>query len=452
MPGSEDAGRIAKAPRFNSLLSHALLLAIGMVTLFVGTSMCIMVFRASPSSNTISLYETARLMQRLPIGKTPSGVSVERTESPPRSETDATSRILADGLAAFTGQPREAVRLHLEPGPQVPLAVLERERQLFSADRAFNPTIFGAFTASLRNPDGSWTTVTRRQTNPFVLWQIKHLYFILGWSLFGLLLALWFSHLIAKPIRQFSEATERVMGGNFVAIPETGPNEIRQAARTLNEMQTRIRNYVAERTSMVGAIAHDLRSPLSRLNFYLAGASDEIRANAQAEIREMEELIRVTLDFVEHDSRPPEPERLDLSLLVEGIIDDYHDMGGNVQMAQRGSMILTGDALLLKRLFANLIGNALKYAGGASVAVHEDQGFAVVDVVDEGPGMSNETIARAFEPFYRGEPSRNRRTGGVGLGLSIVKFAVDSHDGSVELANLEQGGLRARVKIPLSVD
>ncbi|WP_245953875.1 sensor histidine kinase [Parasphingopyxis lamellibrachiae] len=163
----------------------------------------------------------------------------------------------------------------------------------------------------------------------------------------------------------------------------------------------------------------------------------------------MEQMIAVTLDFVQNETRTQAPEPMELSLLVEGVVDDLADLGKDVRMSGSESVTINGDPILLRRVFVNLIQNALSYAGRARVSVRIDAGSAIVEVVDDGPGMSELDLVRAFEPFYRAENSRNRSTGGMGLGLAIVHRAVLAHGGVVQLMNRPSGGLCARVSLPL---
>jgi len=193
-----------------------------------------------------------------------------------------------------------------------------------------------------------------------------------------------------------------------------------------------------------------LRAPLSRLHFHLASAPPSLRDAVGEEIREMERMIEVTLDFVENEIRPMIHEPIDLSMLVESVAEDFADVGKDVEVIATEPATIVGDPMLLKRLFANLIENAIKYGQSASMKVEHRGSNAIITVSDDGKGMSEEELNRAFEPFYRGEPSRNRKTGGVGLGLSIVKSAADAHGGMVELSNKPAGGLTVTVVLPLA--
>jgi len=286
--------------------------------------------------------------------------------------------------------------------------------------------------------------------DPLLEWQQATVNWILASVLLAFPFAWLFSRRLAKPIRAFAQAAERI-GRNQLVEPVKlqGPSEIRLAAEALNDMQARLQRYIGERTSVVGAIAHDLRTPLSRLHFHLESAPEALKQKAAEEIAEMEAMIAATLEFVQNEGRRQPSEPIDLGLLVEGVVDDLTDLGHQAEFTNGTTAVVRGDAVLLKRLFANLIINAVTYGNRAEVHVARNNGTVVVDINDEGPGLSDEDMRRAFEPFYRAEGSRNRSTGGIGLGLAIVQSAVRAHGGTVTLSNRTEGGLRARVTLPV---
>jgi two-component system OmpR family sensor kinase len=276
-----------------------------------------------------------------------------------------------------------------------------------------------------------------------IIWMVVFLLLVLPFA--------WlFSKRMARPITAFAHAAERLgRRQRTEPLDLRGPAEIRLAAAAFNEMQARIERYVTERTSMIAAIAHDLRTPLARLAFHLAAAPDAIREKSEAEIAEMKAMISVTLDFVQDETRTQPHEPIDLGLLIEGVIDDFADTGQDAVMTATEAVVVNGDWVLLRRLFSNLVKNALVYGGSAEVSLRLRGDQAIIEVGDRGPGLSPEDLGRAFEPYYRGEGSRNRATGGVGLGLAIVDAAARAHGGKVELSNREGGGLCARVFLPV---
>ncbi|MDB5445833.1 MAG: sensor histidine kinase, partial [Phenylobacterium sp.] len=229
-----------------------------------------------------------------------------------------------------------------------------------------------------------------------------------------------------------------------------GSAEIAVAVAAFNEMQARLRRYVDDRTAMVGAVAHDLRTPLTRLRFRIESAPDEQRAKMAADIEQMEEMISATLAFVRDATRPGERTRLELSSLLESLCDEMAETGADTDVVERGDkVVIEGDPMALRRLFSNLLENAVKFGHRARARVFSDAAYAVVEITDDGPGIPPADAERVFEPFYRREPSRSRQTGGIGLGLAVVRSIARGHGGDVALLNRRGGGLTARVQLPL---
>lgn len=434
----------------NSIHAYMLGLALGLIVVLTALSYSMLSLVVPEERAPVSVYEMSRMVQGLPLAReTPFVHSGMQATAPPQP-ADAVDRLIAAALARRLGMPASDVRVYLNEGDRERHDIIAREIALYDGDGAADPVILGSFALAVRTSPGQWRLITREARNPSTLW--KHIgenTVVIG-LLLSLPLSLWVSARLTRPIRAFAASAERLGAGieeNPVALE--GPTEIRMAARSLNEMQARIARFVRERTSVMGAIAHDLRTPLARLRFHLASAPDSIREAAEDEIREMAQLIGTTLDFVDNESRPKRIEPLDLAMLVEGLVDDFTDMGEDVATIEAQSITILGDVILLRRLFMNLIDNAIKYGSSASVSVKREKDTAVVEVVDDGPGMSEDYIARAFEPFFRGEPSRNRRTGGTGLGLSIVQSAAAAHGGTVQLMNVPGRGISARVSLPI---
>ena len=445
-----------------TIFGHTLMLVVGVVLFFAAVNAAMIFYRPPPRYAPVSAYEVARLLRGLPIAKESPNLVIARVDHIPVVAETTRDRLLKVALARNLGRPIGDVFLD-RPGETDPMrrpdgarrrldidAQIEREYRLYDRDGQFNPTVFGGFRVGVRLPDGGWRIVSRGAGDPVRAWQLQMVLGILAAVILMLPVAWLFSKRIARPIRAFASAAETLGRDRQVAdLEPSGPIEIRMAASAFNDMQGRIRRYVLERSSVAGAIAHDLRTPLSRLHFHLADAPEPMRLKAEAEIAEMERMIQATLDFVHNDARSAPPEPLDLALLVEGVVDDMADAGADVRLVKADPAVVAGDPLTLRRLFANLIGNAVHYGKCARVSVIREDGRALVEISDEGPGLSAFDIARVFEPFYRAESSRNRATGGIGLGLAIVKAAAEAHGGEVALVNRVEGGLAARVSLPV---
>jgi len=262
--------------------------------------------------------------------------------------------------------------------------------------------------------------------------------------------AYFFSRWLAKPFGQFAAPAER-FGRDPQAPPMTvnGSSEITKAAAAFNEMQDRLRRYVDDRTSMVAAIAHDLRTPLTRLRFRVEAAPEEAQAKMTADIDQMEAMIAATLTFVRDAQSDPQRTRLELSSLLESVVDDMAETGADVTVENAEKVVIDADSLALRRLLTNLIENALKYGARARCTLSVHDRLAEIDIEDDGPGVPAPELNRVFDPFYRREPSRNRQTGGIGLGLSVARSIARAHGGDVALQNRPQGGLRAKVTLPV---
>ena len=311
------------------------------------------------------------------------------------------------------------------------------------------PLIFGDFKLGVRQSDGRWLVVEPKPTFRFDNWQQRILLILLLSVIAVTPLAWLFARRLAQPITAFADAAERL--GKDPRTPPlsiTGSEEVVAAASAFNMMQERLRRYVEDRTAMVGAIAHDLRTPLTRLKFRIEATPDDVRAKLAADIDQMEAMIAATLGFVRDTNRPAERTKLELASLLESVMDEAAETGGDATVERAEKTVIEGDPVALKRLVSNLVENALKYGGSARGRVYAEDGMAIVEVDDDGPGVSPADLERVFEPFYRGEPSRNRGTGGIGLGLAVVRSLARAHGGDVTLANRPGGGLRASVRLP----
>ncbi len=213
-------------------------------------------------------------------------------------------------------------------------------------------------------------------------------------------------------------------------------------------MQARLASYVEHRTAMVGAIAHDLRTPLARIRFKIDGLAPQAREAIARDVTQMEQMISAALAFVRDASEDRPRELLDLASAVQCVVDNAALLGAEVKMVSAAPLVVQADALGLDGLFTNLVDNAVKYGRRARVRVYLEGEAAVVDVCDSGPGLPEAELERVFEPFYRVEPSRNPQTGGMGIGLSAARGIARAHGGDVMLINGREG-LIARVRLPL---
>jgi len=337
---------------------------------------------------------------------------------------------------------------HLAPaGPESGAFVIDRETHQFTvrADRL----TFAPFSASVRQPDGRWATVEPPHglLSP---WQQRVL---LALAISMLLLAplvWWMARRLTRPIRVFADAAER-LGADPEAEPLTpsGPSEVRTAIQAFNDMQASLRDHMRRRTQTVAAIAHDLRTPLTRLRFRAEQAPEAVRDRMASDIEEMDALIAQAMAYVRGEATPERREAFDLDALAADCAEGFSETGGAVTFDGGGELVVEADPAALRRALANLIANAVKYGGAARVKAFALDGRAVVTVEDDGPGLPDDELEAVFEPFHRAERSRSRETGGAGLGLTVARQAARAHGGDVTLSNRSDGGLVARLDLPL---
>jgi signal transduction histidine kinase len=205
-----------------------------------------------------------------------------------------------------------------------------------------------------------------------------------------------------------------------------------------------------QRTQTIAAIAHDLRTPLTRLRFRAEQAPKTVRERMASDIEEMDALIAQAMAFVRGETTPERREPLDLAALAADCAAGFAETGAAVSFDGGGTLPVEGDAAGVRRALANLIANAVKYGGTARVKAFSADGRAVVEVEDDGPGLDEAELEAVFEPFHRGERSRSRETGGAGLGLTVARQAARAHGGDVVLIRRSEGGLTARLDLPLA--
>lgn len=366
------------------------------------------------------------------------GLTAEMSDSPP-----------VDGLpGAFPFGP-QLLRINLN---LVPLMGVPHWRGIHMAsDPEKHLLIIG-----LRLPDGEWLNQSVHIDPPRPWHSPTFLAAFLLMTAAAAGLTIWAVRRLTAPVRTLAAAAEALgRDVNAPPLPEDGPSEVATAAAAFNTMAARIRRFVQDRTELLTAIGHDLRTPITRLKLRAEFVEDEEqRAKMLADLEELEAMVSATLAFG-RDARTTEPVvTLDLAELLRTVLDEAGDArpGAAEKLSYEGPPHLTTHArpLALKRALANLVSNAVSYGGGACVRlIPPTDGITVVEVEDDGPGIPPSELERVFEPFHRGEPSRNRETGGVGLGLPIARNIFRAHGGDVTLANRPTGGVKATVTLPL---
>ncbi len=274
------------------------------------------------------------------------------------------------------------------------------------------------------------------------------------WGVFTWLLIILFVFAMARrltrPLRQFADASDRLgVDVDAPPLPEKGSRELKRATHAFNQMQERLKRLIDDRTQMLAAISHDLKTMLTRLRLRAEYIEDaEQQGKAFADLSEMEQMLEATLSFARDDSAEEERTRLDLVALLESLCADFVDLGNEVTYFGPDKLIYEGRPIGLKRAFTNLIENGINYGEKVAVRVETKETIIHICFEDQGPGIPDHLRENVFAPFYRIEGSRNRETGGTGLGLSVARTIIRRHGGDILLEDGPGGGLRARVTLP----
>jgi len=270
----------------------------------------------------------------------------------------------------------------------------------------------------------------------------------------AVLISFWIIHHYTVPFVKFAAAANR-LGTNLETepLPITGPKVAKMAAKAINKMQAQIQDLIQARTQMLAAISHDLRTPITRLKLRLQLNPDATQlAKMVKDLDEMQTMIAETLAFARDDSKTEKRIKLDLASLLAAICEDYVEMNYQINYyIPTVRLPVYAGPVSLQRVFENLIGNALKYAGNADISVIQSGDEVKVYIKDNGPGIPEAQLDKVFLPFYRGETSRSRKTGGTGLGLAVAQDIIIGHGGRIELSNRVTGGLCVTVILPLIV-
>ncbi|MBB4124407.1 ATP-binding protein [Martelella radicis] len=314
------------------------------------------------------------------------------------------------------------------------------------------PVSATALDLSIALADGSWLNVTSRFRDPPYQWVWSE---ALPFALTAGFLAvvLWFAlSRLTGPLRRLAAAADRLGRGEDVEpIAATGPEEMSRLAVSFNEMQARLDRFVRERTQLLGALGHDLRSPLTALRVRAEMVDEEeTRERMVATIEEMREMVEATLSFSRGMAMNEPVETVELQTFLSDLAGELIETGHDVTTAAIADAELRLRPLSMRRALRNLIENAVRYGKRATISAAAENGSAVIKIEDEGAGIAGDQLDRVFEPFVRLETSRSRETGGVGLGLSIARTAILAHGGGIALENRPTGGLRVTVTLPLA--
>lgn len=303
---------------------------------------------------------------------------------------------------------------------------------------------------AVEQPGNGWLTVNApwiradRRLVAVLVFQTIILYVII------LLPVMWIVRRISKPLRSLAGAARDFRPGNGATpLEERGPSDVRAVIAAYNALSLRVNAMLDEKDRMLGAIGHDLRTPLAALRVRIESVEDDDDRNRMADtIDEMNRTLDDILSLARL-GRPSEPPTdVDLSALIDAVVEDFRDLDHNVSFEEAERLKMHLRPSLMRRAVRNLIENAVKYGGGAEVRLVPGPRRVAIEVADRGPGIPEDKLAAVFAPFTRLETSRNRETGGIGLGLALARAIVQDAGGDIALANRDGGGLTATISLP----
>lgn len=307
------------------------------------------------------------------------------------------------------------------------------------------------YAALVQLVDGSWLSFIPPERS----WGLElstRIAIIIALGLVATVLVAWIAtRQLANPLQRFACAARR-FGTDLRAPPIKieGPHEIRQAIVAFNTMQAQIQHFISERTHMLASISHDLRAPLTRMRLRSEFMEDlDHQRKLIRDVEEMQSMINAALAFFREDTHREQTTAFDLSELLQTIVDDYRDQHIDIVFDGPAHLVYEGRPLGIKRVVVNLLENARKYAQHPRIALNREEYAIAIEVSDDGPGIPEAALEQVFDPFFRLETSRNRDTGGVGLGLSTARAIAREQGGELTLRNARKGGLVARVELPV---
>jgi signal transduction histidine kinase len=298
--------------------------------------------------------------------------------------------------------------------------------------------------------DGTWVALEVQEQRRLPRWPTRllrnTLTMVAVMSLLSFIAVRW----VTRPLHRLADAAE-ALGRDINRPPlrESGPLEVRRAAKAFNSMQERLARYIRNRTGILTAMSHDLKTPITRLRLRAELLEQpELREKFVRDLSEMEQMVNSTLGFMRGlDDREP-LRQIDVRALVEALQADAEELGHPVRIVGEALSPFSGKSEGLKRALQNLLDNAVRYGRDAEIVIEDQTDALNIVVRDRGPGVPEEQLERVFEPFYRLEASRNPGTGGTGLGLSIARIIAQSMGGELTLHNRDGGGLEARLSLP----
>lgn len=342
---------------------------------------------------------------------------------------------------------------------QVPAALDRVHRQIVDWEpslraanlrvRLIGPARKAVIAGGLTLPDGSWMAFGTREPVHDLGFSPERILLALAPAVAIILIGGVLVRQTLLPLRRLAQAAERVGAGQREVVPEGGPGEVRRVIAAFNRMQARIHRLIDDRTQALAAVGHDMRTPLARLRLRADALGDGDAIDAMvADVSEMEAMIESLLAYLGGETNGEAPVAVDLAVICATIADDARDHHREVRYSGPAHLELSLRPVSFKRALVNLVENGLHYGKHVWISLEEAQDAIVVRVEDDGPGIAEDMLEKVLEPFVRLDHARARDTMGLGLGLSIVKRAVEAEGAALTLSNRAEGGLRAEIRLP----
>ena len=301
---------------------------------------------------------------------------------------------------------------------------------------------------SVQTADGQWTSIAAAIHNrgPYILWRLLFQTVVLYLILLVPLILL--GRYVSRPLKALTAGAENFQPDEANIVPEAGPPDVRRLIAAFNAMNVRVSGMLNEKDVMLGAIGHDLRTPLAALRVRVENVEDDRdREQMIAGIEDMDAMLDDILSLARIGRSGEVAEQTDIAALVETVVNEFVDIGDEVTFERGARVTAKLRPILIKRALRNLVENAVKYGGSATVSVEKSVDKLLIHVDDKGDGIAEEDIEKMFTPFARAEKSRNRKTGGSGLGLTLARAIAREHGGDIVIANKSSGGLRATLHL-----
>lgn len=332
--------------------------------------------------------------------------------------------------------------------PGTDIGQVEKDLLALSAGFAHSDKL----TASIQFSDGQWLNFTEPiiPPGPVLSPESLPLYGIMAGLV--VVMSVWSIRRLTAPYRIMETAVKRISKDlKSPPVSEAGSREIRTAARAINGMQSRLREYVEDREQLAAALAHDLRTPLTRMRLRLALLrKSKLREELARDLGDIEDIARSVIDFATFEVAEEKSERVDFVSLVEAIADGFPEVTLDDNGLPSRELICRARPVALRRCVTNLIQNAVTYGQRAQLSLHHSNNQIALVIRDEGPGIPQAKLDEVFSPFIRLEKSRNRETGGLGLGLTIARNIARAAGGEIYLSNHPEGGLQTELRLPLA--